>query len=187
MESHLILTESHEYFKNGISYASVTKTISEIGFMPSYQPADLDFYLARGSAIHKATELYDLGTLDEESIDPRISGYLESWKKLNKHYLPGQIEIRLCDEIYLYAGTLDRPDIDLKSGVPAKWHRIQAGAYWGLKKLAGLGAEPMSAVYLQEDGSMPKVVPYTMKDMRDALEIFKCALVVVRTKKEMNL
>jgi hypothetical protein len=164
---------------------SVTETIKEIGFMLDYQPQDLEWYLTRGSHIHKATELYDLGTLDEESVDPLISGYLESYKLLCKKYSPEEIEISAYDPIYGYCGTLDRPDIDLKSGAPAKWHKIQAGAYWGLKKLAGLGAEPMSAVYLQPDGSMPKIVTYTMKDMRDSLEIFKCALAVIRTRKEM--
>jgi len=166
---------------------SVTEVIKAAGFMPSYEPKDSQWYMDRGSAIHLAAELHDKGTLAEETVDTLIYGYLESWKKLGKVYQPEHIEIVIFDPVYLYCGTLDRPDLDIKSGVPAKWHKIQAGAYWGLKKLVGLGSEPLAAVYLQEDGSMPKVVQYTMKDMRDALEIFKCALVTVRTKKEMGL
>lgn len=178
--------EKHEYRLDGNLLDGVTTVLRQAGFFPEYQPTDSEWFMDRGSIIHKVTELNDKGTLDESTVDPLIAGYLESWRKLGLKYTPGQIEIKLCDPVYLYAGTLDRHDCDIKSGAPAKWHRYQLGAYWGLKKLAGLGADPMSAVYLQEDGSMPKVVTYAVKDMMDALEVFKCALVVIRAKMEIT-
>lgn len=50
----------------------------DFGFMP---PERQQYYLDRGSAVHKACELYDSGQLDMDSIDERIKGYVEGWVK----------------------------------------------------------------------------------------------------------
>ena len=185
--------DKHEYRLDGKLLDNVTSVIREAGFMPSYTPADLEWYLERGRAIHKATELYDKGELDESTVDPRIFGYLKSWKTLNFKYHPQHIEMPLCDPIYGYAGTIDRlPLLDIKSGQPEKWHRIQLGAYYGLCR-ANLTVKefpPAAAgmcVYLQEDGSAPKVITHKYTDLHDALKIFHAALIVIRAKREMNL
>jgi hypothetical protein len=155
-----------------------------MGLMPSFSPQGLDWYLQRGTFIHLATELYDRDDLDESSIDPQIAGYLESYKKMNLSYRPEEIEIRLCDKIYQIAGTLDRLDCDLKSGVQAKWHMIQASIYWHLKKINGLGEKPLRTIYLQEDGSIPKIQAYTIKDMLMGTKVFLSALFVMRWKRK---
>jgi hypothetical protein len=187
----LTLNDKHEYYLDGNPLDGVTSIIRDSGLMPSYMPDDLEWYLERGSAIHLATELYDKGTLDESTLDPRIAGYLESWKQ-SKHYYPNErIEVQLADPVYWYAGTVDRlPLLDIKSGSPATWHRIQLSAYWGLCKANKIDADLYSnpkAVYLQEDGSIAKVVSYTIKDMIEGLKIFQCALVIVRARREMKL
>jgi len=184
----LTLTDEHIYLLDDKPLDGVTSVIREAGLMPSYKPKDLEWYLAKGTAIHKATELFDKGTLDESTVDPRIIGYLESWQKLSAREFTG-IEVQLADAIYGYAGTIDRlPLLDIKSGAPEKWHKIQLGAYYGLCKANDMIFRPSAmAVYLQEDGAFPKVITYTIKEIQDALKIFLSALVVVRARKEMGL
>lgn len=179
--------ETHKYTLDGKPLDGVTETIRLSGLMPSYEPQDLEWYLQRGQAIHKATELYDKGTLKESTVDERIVGYLESYKKLGLKYKPDEIEIKLADPIYLVGGTLDRIDCDLKSGVPLPWHMVQAGIYWQLKKINGLDKCLMKTWYLQEDGSYPKIKTYTMQELLQGIKIFYAALVVVRAKKEFGI
>ena len=145
-----LIEETHEYIVDGIHYDGVTSIIREAGLMPSYSPQDLSWYLQRGTYIHRATELYDKGDLDEATLDPEIKGYVESYKKLGLKYTPDEIELRLADKIYQVAGTLDRPDYDIKSGSYAAWHVVQAGIYWHLKKVNGLDNKPINACYFKQ-------------------------------------
>lgn len=179
--------EKHEYAFDGKPLDGVTTVIRQAGLMPEYSPKDAEWYMQRGSMIHLATELYDNGLLDESSVDSRIMGYLESWEKYPDHEWIG-IEARLCDPVYMYAGTLDRiPLLDIKSGSPVAWHKIQLGAYFGLCKANGIRVEKGTAVYLQEDGSHPKVITYSLPELIDGLKTFHAALLIVRSKKEMKL
>jgi len=196
------LTPEHRYFVDGVEYDGVTAILRAESFMPSYIPADLDWYIVRGTIvpaipadldwylergrmIHKATELYDKGILDESTVDERIQGYLDSWK----HYRTGlppypaeTIEIRLCDPLYQFAGTLDRWDLDIKSGQPERWHIYQIAAYAHLARVNGLSITPYQTVYLQEDGSRPLVVKHNRRELMKAGETFLCALNVHRAK-----
>lgn len=187
MPEIILDTEKHIYTVDGVHYDGVTTVIRDAGLMPSFSVQGVDWYLRRGSYIHLATELFDKGDLDETTLDPQISGYLESYKKLGLKYKPEEIEIKLCDPIYQIAGTLDRPDCDLKSGVSAPWHLLQASIYWHLKKINNIDDKPLKTFYLQEDGSMPKVQIYTIKDMIQGTKVFLSALCVVRWKKEKGL
>ena len=67
---------------------------------------------AFGNAVHKATELDDLGTLDINTVDPAIAPYLEGWRKFKKDYnmsfQPHEIEHRLISKRYGFNGTPDR-------------------------------------------------------------------------------
>ena len=169
---------THTYALDGNPLDGVTSVIKAAGFMPEYKPQDAEWYMSRGSMIHLAAELYDRRTLDEETLDPSIKGYLESWKKISDQAWV-HIEMQLADQIYQYAGTIDRiPLLDIKSGSPAPWHKIQLGAYYGLCKCNVVPVKSGMAVYLQEDGSMPKIITYTLKELQDALKIFQCALVL---------
>ena len=65
-----------------------------------------------GQAAHKACELWDLGTLDINSLDPAIVPYLEGWKNFLKDYdltfTPEEIEHRLISKRYGFTGAPDR-------------------------------------------------------------------------------
>jgi len=163
--------------------------------MPEYKSSDAQWYMDRGSMIHLATELYDEGTLDESTVDPQIVGYLESYKQLPAVAVPVDtftgIEVQLVDTIYGYAGTIDRIYepcvVDIKSGQPSAWHVIQLGAYYGLCRANKIEVRMGKAIYLHEDGSLPNVKSYTLKELQDGLKIFLSALVVVRARREMGM
>jgi len=101
--------EDHEYRIGGARVPSVTTVIGE--HFPFTVPKEkLEFALAFGKAIHRATELHDRGTLNIETLDPRIVPYLDSWIEFKKQTGCEIVEIehRVYDKVLRYAGTLDR-------------------------------------------------------------------------------
>lgn len=186
---------AHEYWLGDRRLPNVTSVLQAENFTPSHEWVD-PWYLERGAAIHRATELYDKGVLDEGSVDPRIRGYVESYKKF-LHTPYAGIELRLCDPIAGYAGTLDRLTvdgvlIDIKSGTAQAWHVFQLGGYFGLCKGGSGGVvTPIvqaHSLLLQKDGSPPKVGRvYTLADLIDARQTFLCALRVHNAKSQMGL
>lgn len=90
----------------------VTAILAACGFRQwpaCISAADREFYLNRGTQIHLTTQLYDLGTLDESSVDPRIKGFLEAWK-LFRLQVGGEIlaqEREVENKVLGYQGRLD--------------------------------------------------------------------------------
>jgi hypothetical protein len=168
-----------------------TTIIRSCGFMPEVAGLDPK-YATRGTNVHKITEDYDRGILNESIVPVELRGYLESWKLYRRehgiNYDPNAIERKLYDPTYLYAGTLDRPDCDIKSGTPAPWHILQLAAYSNLTRQSGLYTGTLNkCVYLKMSGEYPTIKPYTIKQLIDAEATFKCCLNVYRTKKEMKI
>lgn len=62
-----------------------------------------------GTAVHKATELYDEGELNEETLDLALVSYLEGWQKFlsDTKFKVLESETRVYSE-QGYAGTFDR-------------------------------------------------------------------------------
>ena len=179
---------THTYTLDGRRIDGLTSTIAEAGLIRS---SDLG-YLKKGTAVHRATELWDKGTLDESTVHPDIIGYLESWKCFRKdqNYTPLYIEKSLFDSIYLYAGTVDRlPLLDLKSGSKEAFHKWQLAGYWNLCKINGfekLYQNPQN-IYLDSDGGPPMVLNYTQAQMREALKEFFIILSFVRLKRSVGI
>lgn len=180
------ITSEHRYYEDGKEYIGTTTLIQLEGGMPGMEFVD-PWYAERGKMIHLATALYDLGTLDESSVDPRIMGYLTSWKRFrDKHqavYAPEHIEVMLRDKVYGYAGTLDRlPLLDIKAGVYKKADLAQLGAYYGLcaaNKLPVelyMGSDARKVVYLDEQGEEPCVNQYDLREVLSAKDSFLCCL-----------
>lgn len=60
------------------------RVTSIIGFLSDYSgcpPDILEHKRQIGQAVHKSTEYYDLGILDESSLDAEVGGYVEGWKR----------------------------------------------------------------------------------------------------------
>jgi len=128
--------ESHIYRAGALRLPSVTKVMKEAGII------DTSFYneagAKRGTYVHLACELYDKGTLDEETLDPALVPYLDAWKlyKSDTGLVLDLIEKPLSSMLG-FAGMLDRTGrmdgrkwvIDIKSGAVSWWAGVQMAAY----------------------------------------------------------
>lgn len=96
--------EGHLY---GGGLESVTQILTAEGFIDT---RFFDEYSrTRGSYVHKARHLDDIGELDESTIDPEIAPYLEAWRrfKLESGFVVEQSEVPMMSSTYKYAGTPD--------------------------------------------------------------------------------
>jgi len=150
-----------------------------------------------GTAVHKAAELWDLGTLDINNLDPAIVPYLEGWKNFLKDYgltfTPEEIEHRLVSKRYGFGGTPDRWHtekgllVDIKSTTamyPAT--AIQTMAYQMLiEESLKIKIKKRIGVQLTgEPGKGYKIAPY--KDTSDK-SVFLSCLNVYRWKQRKGL
>ena len=156
----------HEYRLNERKIPSVTQILADLSFID-----DSFFTLEsreRGRKVHKITELYDDGSLDMETVDPRLKGYLDAWISFvrKEGFAWIAIEKRIFHPTYWYAGTLDRKGVnqrgktillDIKTGVPSKWHSFQLGGY-----LLCEPADEIWTIHLKKDGRFS--VEYHKKD-----------------------
>jgi hypothetical protein len=137
-------THTYRWFDRVVP--SVTTVIRAVG-LSGFLPSDT-WYLERGKAFHLATQMYDEGELDADSIDPAIADHLDHYRQfratVGERLQIVKIEEAGYDSVWDFAGTRDRdilwdgrPAIlELKTGTASKWHRLQTAAYAGL---AGVG------------------------------------------------
>lgn len=157
-------TERHEYRVDGAIVPSVTRIISPLYNFDMVGEELLRLAAERGSAVHKATELFDRDDLDEESLDPQLVPYLEAWKRFRAEtgFVPELIERQVYDSIHGYAGTLDRVAllgrtravVDIKTGSslhPAVG--VQLAAYQAALGKEGIQALGRYAVQLRPNGT----------------------------------
>ena len=108
-EDFIFDEENHLFFYQDKPVPSTTHILKTMGLYPDYSFVD-PYYLTRGSYIHLGTEYFDKGTLDESSLDPEISPYVEQYA-LVKPYFPFDIvgiEVKKVHPRLLYAGIIDR-------------------------------------------------------------------------------
>lgn len=179
----------HQYKLDGVIIPSVTQVLKGVGIIDfSNVPAYLlDKACKFGIAAHKATELFDLKTLDEATLDINLKPYLDGWIKFiqDTGFVFETIEKQLYSSIYRFAGTPDRvgridgiltiPDVKTGFEVsPA--NGIQLGGYEILVKENQKKKEKIRrlSVLLTDEGSY-KTQEY--KDKND-LNVFLAALSV---------
>lgn len=180
------LDEHHIYRVNGVEVPSVTQILSGVGIIAN--PFYSDYGADRGTKVHRATELYDRDNLDEDSLDPVLRPYVESWARFRaeKDFVPSLIEKRLYAQTYGFCGTVDRVGkfngvetvVEIKSGSPEPWHKIQLGGYRLLLNLNSIKCVSRISVYLSDHGY--KVVLHT--NAHDD-SLFLSALAVYNFKK----
>jgi hypothetical protein len=189
---------THEYSIGSQKVLSVTQVMKDAGLIDfSGIPKDkLHFAATRGTYVHKATELYDLGNLDPSSLDSAIVPFVEAYRSFRGKvdFKPTLIEHKVFNRARGYAGTLDRAGllngilngrkvvIDIKTGKVSKTAGIQLAAY----KYA-LGEEWSEAdryVLKLTEAGVYNLVPYT--DKMD-LPIFLYALGIAKWKKANGL
>ena len=156
--------EIHEYRLDGRRLPSVTTILKEMGFIDTTWFTEES--RQRGIIVHRLCELDDLGSLNPESVDPRLKGYLRAWQKYRdaEDLCFTHIEHRMASSRMGYAGTCDRVGIDRKgrtvlidiktspedSGPYIEW---QLGAYKCLLREEGLPhILRLLSIHLEEDG-----------------------------------
>jgi hypothetical protein len=172
----------HSYRLNGRVVPSVTQVLKLAGVVDDEWYDDAS--CLRGTYVHEATEMFDKGELDEETLDPVIVPYLGAWKAFLRESKAEIIDIekRVVNEVYRYAGTLDRiaivakrlTVIDIKTGSPEPSHQLQTAGY------ARCLPESVQrlAVYLRDDGTYKSV---EHADFGDA-HVFLAAVAVANWK-----
>jgi hypothetical protein len=135
--------EEHVYRWQGRVVPSVTAVIAAAGCMGDLSFID-PWYMRRGTALHKATKLWDEGRLDEATVDPAIAPHLRAWREfvtMNRADLEIlESEHPRYNATYGYAGTPDRialwrgklAVIDLKAGGKMPFHALQLSGYAGM-------------------------------------------------------
>ncbi len=143
MSDIILDLDSHVYTRNGVKLPGVSEVLRPLVNFDRVPPALLRFACDRGSAVHKAVELWhspgglDLATLDDE-VRPRFDAYL---KFLEFSKFTPQLSEHIVHHTGLgYAGKLDLfgnfPDgttalIDIKTGCIEAVAGYQTAAYLG--------------------------------------------------------
>jgi hypothetical protein len=180
--------ETHTYTLDGRRLPSVTQILVVGGAV------DARWFDAwsreRGSAVHKACEYDDQQRLDYESLDSRIAGYLDAWRRAKREL---DIELLTVEEQlhstdYGFAGTLDRSAlcrgkrektvIDLKTGELDKAAGPQLAAYVHMKRVRNPETWKLRAIQLRADGT------YQTKtyDFLEQWNVFLACLTLARWK-----
>jgi hypothetical protein len=174
---------SHLYLLNDKRLPSVTEIVKDVygcGYI-----AD-EFYLNKGSMLHKAISLYLQGILDEATVDGRIAGKLQAAKKAVKelNLVPAVIETPMYHKILMYGGT---PDLLTVDWILADWKSApsplatppQLGGYAELCEVNGLKAKKALEISLSDNGTY-KAEPY---DVQRCRRLFIAGLTVYGHKK----
>jgi hypothetical protein len=173
--------QKHHYFIGSKRMPSVSEILKAAGLSASFEAVAPDV-LARaanfGTAVHKATELLDLGRLDFSTVAPAIIPYIEGWEKFKQAYSITKtecatIEARLFNRVYRYCGTADRiyykgdsaAVIDIKTTAQTyPSMKLQTAAYAGC--LSSLKSIERYAVLLNSDGG------FSVEYHRDESDLF---------------
>lgn len=161
---------SHRYTVDGVEQFSVTGGLGKLGLYPPY-PEDM-VYRDRGTAVHIATEYYDLNVLDKTLTHPLIWKYAECWARfvtdMGLKFDRQHIEVRVADPSTGSAGTIDRIREwldewwiwDIKSGNPPPAAALQLAGY---ADISGHPNARRASVWLRP-GANP---PYRIREYAD--------------------
>lgn len=189
--------DTHTYQQNGRRLPSVTQIIGAV-IPRQHNPGE--WYLQRGSAVHRAIELLASDCLDWETVDPRIKPRLDALLKFQLECRARIVEseLRLASRRYGFAGTIDAlvehnsaPQelalTDFKNGIEAQIE-LQLGAYWLLlqENKPTLQIKRGLGLHLKETGAY-SCRWFDRKAMVRAGQTFLSALTVFNWMKSNNV
>ena len=155
-------SETHTYRVGDEIIPSVTQILKDVGLIDTthFKPEHAE----RGTTVHEATQFWDETGMEDDTIPEELLGYLEGWKKFREEtgFEPSHIEQSFYSP-QGYAGTVDRIGqthkinpilLDIKTGPPQSWHRLQLGAYaLMVKRELNIPIWDMWGVHLRKDGT----------------------------------
>lgn len=178
---------SHTYRLDGALVPSVTTVIGAV--WPELFAHCTDFARDRGTVVHKAVHFAVKGTLDWDSVDPFLTGYVNAALRAIRELdlaVEGS-ECRVYHHAYRYAGTLDligtiggkRAILDIKTGEPGWQAGLQLAAYAEAHlQMTAQHVTRRIAIHVKETGQ------YALTEYRDREDLydFLAALRVYRRK-----
>ena len=103
---------THTYKVGGVEVPHVTEITSYLASYAGVPFGVLEKARERGQAVHYATELYDQGVPDINSVPDAVLPYLKAWIAFRDDtgFTPFEdgIETKVWSPTYRYAGTVDR-------------------------------------------------------------------------------
>lgn len=168
--------QNHRYYVDNKLTPSVTQILGLANLYEFIDKRLLEKAGRFGTAVHKATELFDEGTLDFESLDVALIPYLEGWKKF---LTDTKFELLESESIVAsklgFAGTYDRVGyfnkkltlLDIKTtAIVPKTTCLQLSAYTqAFQEMTGKHIEQRICVRLKPMG-------YTIDQFHDQLYDF---------------
>lgn len=133
------IEEGHQYFdESGVEIPGITSILKSAGLI-NYGVNGTELYsdesMLRGKAVHKAIELYNKKTLDEETIGEVVKPYFDAYKKFQKDtdYKSNQSEVLVWHPQRRYATKIDDIGyigkdpvlLEFKTGAFQPWHKLQ--------------------------------------------------------------
>ena len=193
MGQGLMLDDDHVYKLNGQVVPSVTQIVGEFSPFPFKVE---DWYLERGTALHRAIQLDMQGKLDRDTIDPSYEGKFNAYLKFQTEVgiEPEFIEKMLASKRYGFAGTLDcigyingvRWLIDWKGSVQSSV-LLQLGGYFCLwEELSLTPIASAAAVELKDNGNY-SMNTFDARELRQAHRAFLAALSLSNWKKSRGI
>ena len=185
----------HQYTVGGIVVPSVTQLLQPLRDFSGIPPAVLERKRAIGVAVHKATELDDEGTLDENTVHPIVQPYLKAYRKwraeMNVFVLAS--ERRVYHPTLRYAGTLDlEVQIRGRKWIVDKKTAQSAHPSWALQTAAYREPLPNKAellcasLILSDDGTY-LWIPYDAPKHRGDFGVFTSFITQYHWKKANGL
>lgn len=101
--------EEHVYRFNGGRVPSVTQLLEPLINYEGVPNGILQHAADRGTAVHLATEFWDDGDLDDDSIDPEVLPYVQAWQRFRDEsgFVVERSEVRVYSARHRFAGTFD--------------------------------------------------------------------------------
>lgn len=177
----------------GVEWPSVTEVLKLAGLIDDQWFTEHSAW--RGSVVHKCCEYEDFEDLDEGSVDERIAGYLEAWRKFKREtgYQPVSTEKIVRDDNLRIIGRLDGVGemagevmavVDRKTGAVSKATALQTAAYTACLE------KPLMyrrfAVALKSDGKY-SMIEFPRADYRRDLQRWTAARIVAELRKEWKV
>ena len=102
-------SEKHEYTLDGKTVPSVTQIIKPLSDFSNIPEETLAYASERGTAVHKACEIINLGQEFAGPLDSVIVPYVDAWQLFikEKRVIITEAEQRLYHPTMKYAGTFD--------------------------------------------------------------------------------
>ena len=179
--------ETHEYKYGGCKVPSVTQIIGILQNFSRINPDDLKVAQEWGTMVHSYLTVYDSGTLNLKTADPRMIPIIESWEKIKiaRNWInPVLSEEKYYSKKYGFAGTMDRlfkdgvkyTLIDFKTG-GHDFTNLQTAAYLNLvrENYAQLNRVDRMMIHFDVNGKATSEV-YPMSGYKKDFSDFLCVM-----------